>query len=247
MNKNDIPVIIGDVHSSIFLLTPLLNKLGFFYKKGKGWIRESNYFIIFLGDLNDYRSSYRQQEASAIQTIMVAKELMNKGWSITLNSNHQDKLVRFFGPPNLYGKKVDISPGFDLTLNEIQKIDISEKIDILLWLKKLPYYYCFTYNDIDYVCAHAYWQDWMNNPKQNLKQIKQQCIYGPPKIKDESGNKVIVKDWWHSFKPQSKKVIVGHNHVEYYSDNIIVLDGNAGSGGTLLAYNLYDNSTLRSN
>ncbi len=55
MNKNDIPVIIGDVHSSIFLLTPLLNKLGFFYTD-KGWVRQSNYFIIFLGDLNDYRT-----------------------------------------------------------------------------------------------------------------------------------------------------------------------------------------------
>lgn len=231
MNKTEIPIIIGDVHSAIFLLKPLLNRLGF-YNKINGWVRESNYFLIFLGDLNDYRDEKRIEECSFIAVLELVKELSDKGWAICLTSNHQDKLIRC-----LNGSSVKNTLAFTRSVMEFRQLDKVKQKTLFNYLVSLPYCYYFTFNDVEYVCSHAYWDDFMQ--QQSLKLLKQQCLYGPTP-KGEI-------NWWESYPKQSKHVIVGHHHVEYYSDSITILDGGCGEGGSLLAYRLSDKTTLISN
>lgn len=238
--------IIGDIHSCVWQLHSLLNQLGFYKTKDKGWINTNNYFLISLGDLNDYRYHLHQDKASAVETILTLIELQTKGWSITINSNHHNKLINYYKKTNsnVNLSSTKVSPGLRLTINELNNTSESLRDFILEWLSSCPYFYCFDL-DKSYVCTHAFYADWMLK-ESNLNKVKRLCLYGPRESNTLSSNPNDY--WWNNlikYPPQSKTIICGHYHKEVYLDHAILIDGGAGEGGDLLAYLPHSRTTIR--
>jgi len=245
---------IGDIHGSINQLNKLLGYLGFWKDNGK-WCTAGAYDIVLLGDLNDYRHPETLAQSSSIECIRTAMELDKAGLAKVMQSNHQNKLIRY-----LKGNKIVISHGLDNTIKEFNTISSAEKSAILEWLDELSYWDLLLDSDGKvYAASHAYFADWFakeydrKNPWP--KKVRDLCMYGVGTQKTsfdsekyesfEEMQKVEGSHTRHNFwetecyldKIKSvDKVIVGHYHIVYQSDKITIIDSECGKGGDLLAY-----------
>lgn len=215
--------IIGDVHSNYSKISQAL-----FYCK------ENNLTPILLGDLFDSRSSV----SDSVKVYEIVKEFYDNFDAIVLQSNHQDKLIRY-----LKGNKVVLNHGLNKTVEEFENSSVNLK-ELTEWLENLPYGVVFKdKTGYEYRCAHAYFSSRIEVPnydefflveKDSLSnKIKNLMIYGPI----NSDGRVL---WWKSPKKHSYKMVSGHYHVVVDKEHCLVLDGECGDDGDHTFLGLYD-------
>jgi hypothetical protein len=219
-------VLIGDIHSQYLQLQSAIN-----------YIQKNidNYHIIFLGDLFDSRTDY----SNSIGVYELVRELQTQNKSTTLQSNHQDKLIRY-----LKGNQVYLNNGLDRTVEEFKSSSVSQE-ELLNWLNTFPYGIAFKdKNNLEYRCSHAYFSSKLFIPEDYLdeyrvdvvsKQTKSKCLYG---VIHE--NKRF--EWWNIESPHSWVRVAGHYHkihIDLNNTKSIVLDGSCGSDdGKLYIYDV---------
>jgi hypothetical protein len=214
--------IIGDVHSDSVKLESALE-----------YAQEHELKVILLGDLFDSRCDFSD-------SIGVYNLLKNSN-AIILQSNHQDKLIRY-----LQGNNVVLNNGLDITVDEFKNAGISNK-ELLDWLISFPYGVVFRdKHGMEHRCAHAYFTSRVEVPEyRNLYKVKQNqvnrtiknlMIYGP--ISHENRGERI--HWWENPRHRDYILVSGHYHKVYVSSHSIVIDGGCGGPETDNCLCLYD-------
>ena len=213
--------------------------------------------LVFLGDCWDSRLDNHEKNyppySDPLQTYIIVRNCVEEHGDILLQSNHQDKLLRFL-KHDLAGTKpnpVTVNYGLQYTITQfIDTLTIEEKVEIYDWLAALPYHVVIDSYDLQhdsmtsFLCSHAYFNTAANlqNPS---KRHKQEALYG---LLDDDNKRV---DWWsddnpisfYGLSPNAVRV-GGHYHLVAKGLNQRVLDGGCGStGGSLAihipAYNLW--------
>lgn len=215
-------VLIGDIHSQARHL-----------EKALKYIKEniSNPKVIFLGDIFDSKT----KNSDSYSVYSLVKESEKDLNSIILQSNHQDKLIRF-----IRGNKIYIDIGLSQTISELL-IHISFE-ELYEWLIKQPFGIVFKdLNGIEYRCAHAYFnseikiQEYKNYYllKAVQKHHKHQLIYG---LQDSKKNRI---SWWlNEDKKQNFIRVAGHYRTFHLKGKSIVLDSCCGDQNGILS--IYD-------
>lgn len=219
-------VLIGDIHSQYLQLKNAVN-----------FVQQNiqNYYIIFLGDLFDSRTEY----SNSVDVYKLVRTLQRENNCTILQSNHQDKLIRYFKGNNVY-----LNNGMDRTLEDFKSSDISVE-EVLNWLQSFSYGLAFKdKHNLEYRCSHAYFSSKFFIPKEYQdeyhvdvvsKHTKSKCLYG------------IVKDnqrveWWNQESNHSWIRVAGHYHkvhIDLQNTKSIVLDGECGNdGGKLYIYDV---------
>lgn len=219
-------VLVGDIHSQYLQL----------YNAFK-YIQENiqDYHIIFLGDLFDSRTEY----SNSLGVYELTRELQNQNKCTILQSNHQDKLIRY-----LKGNQVYLNNGLDITLEDFKNSNVSNE-ELLEWLQSFSYGLVFKdKNNLEYRCSHAYFSSKFFVPEEYTdefqihvvsKQTKSKCLYG------------IIQDhqrveWWKQDSSHSWIRVAGHYHqvhIDLERTKSIVLDGECGSdNGKLYIYDV---------
>ena len=213
--------IIGDVHSDAIKLNQAFD-----------YAKEHNLKIILLGDLFDSRCSFSDSVA--------VYELVRNSDAIVLQSNHQDKLIRYYK-----GHNITLNNGLDITAKEFEDAGISQQ-EILDWLDSLPYGVVFKSNGIEYRCSHAYFTTKIEIPDyddvyfvtedQINRKTKSLMIYGP--IDHENKKQRIL--WWENPRHRNFVMVSGHYHKIHIDEHSIVLDGGCGGPEEVNCLCLYD-------
>lgn len=241
-----IPIFLGDIHSQHRKLQDALE-----------WIKHNitDPHIVWLGDCWDSRLDNHEKNyppySDPLQTYILVRNCVEDHGDILLQSNHQEKLLRWLKHDlsNTTPNPVTVNYGLDYTISQfIDHLTIEEKVELHDWLAALPYHVVIDSYDLQYdstvsfLCSHAYF-----NTKANLqepsKHHKQEALYG---LLDRDNKRV---DWWSSDEPLSfyglpAVRVGGHYHSVSVGRNQRVLDAGCGStGGSLCvhvpAYGLY--------
>lgn len=202
--------IIGDVHSDCRKL-----------KQAFDYAQSHNLQIILLGDLFDSRCDYSDSVG--------VYNLVRNSNAIVLQSNHQDKLMRY-----LMGNSVVLNNGLDITVKEFKDSEIGKK-ELLDWLTSLPYGVVFKNKDNKEMrCSHAYFSSKIEIPdyddyyfvtRDSINQvIKNLMIYGPT----QKQNKSERIAWWKNPRHKDYIMVSGHYRQVHIDENSIVLDGGCG-------------------
>jgi hypothetical protein len=219
-------VLIGDIHSQYHQLNDALT-----------YIENNieNYFIVFLGDLFDSRIS----SSNSVGVYESVKYLQKNNQCVVLQSNHQDKCIRYLKGHNVYTNN-----GLDRTIQDFDEALIS-KNTLLEWLSTFPYGIAFKdKNGIEYRCSHAYFSSKLYVPTEYEKEehhisivgkhTKSKCLYG---LVYE--NKRV--EWWNQETDRDWIRVAGHYHalhIDLTKTKSIILDGECGGEGGLLC--IYD-------
>lgn len=219
-------VLVGDIHSQYLQLNDALN---FIIKN------IDNPYIIFLGDLFDSRVDY----SDSVSVYSLVRTLQDKGLCTILQSNHQDKHIRY-----LKGHDVYLNNGLDLTIEDFKKSNIDND-EILSWLQSFPYGITFKDKDnVEYRCSHAYFSSTLLVPESYVgeykidlvsKKTKSKCLYGPLYDTERV-------EWWTKPSSNSWIRVAGHYHrvhIDLETTKSLVLDAECGSpGGKLCIYDV---------
>ena len=215
-------VLVGDIHSQYLQLNSALNFI---------FDNVENPYIIFLGDLFDSRTDY----SNSVGVYETIKSLQEDNKCIVLQSNHQDKLIRY-----LKGHNVHLNNGLDRALEDFKNSNISNE-ELLDWLIQFPYGIVFKdTSGLEYRCSHAYFSSKIYVPEeypdeyyihQVSKNTKSKFLYG------------IIKDstrieWWNQESPHLWIRVSGHYHkihIDLEHTKSIVLDGSCGNDDGKLA------------
>jgi hypothetical protein len=219
-------VLIGDIHSQA-------NKL----KDALAFIKENikNSRIVFLGDIFDSKHEY-SNTYSVYQLVREAEADFN---AITIQSNHQDKLIRF-----IKGNKVELNNGLDKTIEEFNQNNVS-LMELFEWLIRQSFGVVFRDKfGIEFRCAHAYFspevqiQDYKEQylVKAITRQQKHQFLYG---LQDSKKNRV---SWWNTDNSENSFVRVSGHYKTVYTNlenKSLVLDSCCGDvDGKLSIYDV---------
>lgn len=217
-------VLIGDIHSQYH---QLFNALEFIQNN------IPNFYLIFLGDIFDSRVEH----SNSLGVYEILKQLQENNKCIILQSNHQEKFIRY-----LKGNPVTINNGLDKTINDLGS-NSEFNSSLLDWLSTFPYGVAFKdLHGQEYRCSHAYFSskfyvplEYENEYLINFvsKHTKSKCIYGP--IHDN-----VRIHWWNEPSTHNWVRVSGHYHYVHIDLEItksIILDGECGSeGGKLYIY-----------
>lgn len=219
-------VLVGDIHSQYHQLLSALD----FIKNNI-----TDFYLICLGDIFDSRTKY----SNSVDVYKTLRNLENNGKAIVLQSNHQDKYIRF-----LKGNQITPNNGLDRTIEDFSKENISTQ-EILNWLETFPYGIAFKDSSgLEYRCSHAYFSSKFFVPSEYKdeylihivsKTTKSKCIYGP--IQEN-----IRIQWWNSEEDQPWIRVAGHYHkvhIDLEKTKSIILDGGCGNDeGKLYIYDV---------
>jgi hypothetical protein len=215
--------LIGDVHSQSSVL-----------KNAIEYCIQNNLTPIFLGDLFDSRSSI----SNTVEVYNLVRKSESELGAICLQSNHQDKLIRYLKGHNVY-----LNNGLDKTVKEFSRSDI--KFDTLLeWLESRPYGVVFKDSSgVEYRCAHAYFSSRIEIPEYSdyhlvysdilNRKLKSVMIYGPV---NEEGR----VNWWDNPRKKDYVMVSGHYHKMVIKDECLILDGECGDEKDTTFLPLYD-------
>lgn len=219
---------IGDIHSQYQPLS-----------KAVDYAKTHQLTPIFLGDLFDSRCDISQSVEVYNLIRLCEKDL----GGIILQSNHQDKLIRWIG-----GNNVTINNGLDRTISDFTESGI-EFNELLQWLIRMPYGIVLkNSNNTEFRCSHAYFSSTIDIPeyedyyliKAVNKKNKNKLLYG---CTDSNGNRRL---WWNEKSNHSWIRISGHYHTVYMDSNSIILDGECGNeNGELCLYDLNNKKLLK--
>lgn len=215
-------VLIGDIHSQE---KHLENALSYIYNN------ISNAKVIFLGDIFDSKTT-TSNSYSVYSLVREAEEKLN---AIILQSNHQDKLIRY-----LRGNKVHLNSGLKQTIDELKEhLSLEELYD---WLIRQPFGIVFrNLYGIEYRCAHAYFsteiqiQDYDESylVRAIRREYKHQFLYG---LQDSKKNRI---NWWLDCDDTQEFIRVsGHYRTLYFQNKSLVLDSCCGDQNGILT--IYD-------
>ncbi len=219
-------VIIGDVHSQARPFEAALRYAA----------EIPDCLVIMLGDLFDSRCSV----SDSAEVYWLARTFQDGYGAVILNSNHQDKLRRFYN-----GNGVDLTktPELARTIKEFDDANLDRE-EIKTWLELMPYGYIFKDRSLrEYRCAHAYFPSWVGGEineaharpiltEDTNSKARGMMLYG--KINHTTGERVR---WWETDKTYPWTRVAGHYHCVHISDSSIVLDGSCGNeGGRLPLY-----------
>lgn len=215
--------LISDVHSQAHLL-----KLAIEY------CSNHNLTPLFLGDLFDSRVN----NSDSVSVYRQVKEQVEKNSAICIQSNHQNKLLRY-----IQGNNVFVGEDLQKTLNDFEKANISLK-EVYEFLNTMPYGVVFKdKNQVEYRVAHAYFSSRIEIPEyENFcliyedrlnKSTKSTMLYGPI---EKTERKRI--EWWKNNRNRDYVLVSGHYHIICINENSLVLDPECGSPGGALG--LYD-------
>lgn len=215
--------LISDVHSQAHLLKLALE-----------YCSNHNLTPLFLGDLFDSRV----ENSDSVSVYRQVKEQVENNSAICIQSNHQNKLIRY-----IKGNKVFVGEDLQKTLNDFEREGISLQ-EVYDFLSAMPYGVVFQdKNQKEYRVAHAYFSSRIQIPEYEdyclindemlNKSIKSIMLYGP--IDREDRTRI---EWWKNNKTQDYVMVSGHYHVTCVNENSIVIDPECGSSGGALG--LYD-------
>lgn len=204
--------LIGDVHSHDERLSQALS-----------YCRNYELIPILLGDLFDSRC----EVSESVKVYELAREAEQTMNAVILQSNHQNKLIRY-----LKGNKVVLNHGLDKTVEDFSNSSVDLN-DLQRWLQSLPYGIVFRdKHSSEYRCAHAYFSSRIEIPEYDEyylvnsehidNKIKNVMIYGPV----NSDGRIC---WWKGDRKYNYKMVSGHYHTIFLSEQYIVLDGQSGS------------------
>jgi Icc-related predicted phosphoesterase len=208
---------ISDVHSQF-------NRL----QKAVEYAESQNLRIIFLGDLFDSRVDY----SDSIGVLNLVDRCIKRG-HLCVNSNHQDKLIRY-----LKGHNIVKNNGIEKTIEEFET-GLVNKTYLLNLLNSMPYgIVCKNSYGKEFRVSHAYFSskievdgDFVYGSHISRK-FKNSMIYG---IVEKDGSRIL---WWNNKKEDQKFIrVAGHYHTVFVDSNSVVLDSGCGSGGCLSLYN----------
>lgn len=210
--------LIGDIHSQD---VPLRNALDYCEMR--------DLTPVLLGDLFDSRRS-DYSDSYAVYGQALRAQIMG---GIILQSNHQNKLIRY-----LRGRNVQVRDGLEKTIKELFEDNFLDKQVILEWLQSFPYALKLKVNDKEYRLAHAYFPDSLvcddsldfeafYYERVNGKQ-KSDCMYGLTTRTIEGKQDRVI--WWQDESYRRDFVRVG-GHYHWYAINTwsMLLDGECGT------------------
>lgn len=215
--------LISDVHSQAHLLKLALE-----------YCNNHNLTPLFLGDLFDSRV----ENSDSASVYYQVKDQVENNSAICIQSNHQNKLLRY-----IKGNNVFVGEDLQKTLDDFEEANISLN-DVYDFLNSMPYGVVFRdKNQTEYRVAHAYfsgrievseYEDFCLIYEDKLnKSIKSTMLYGP--IQREKRERI---EWWKNNKTSDYVLVSGHYHVTFINENSLVLDPECGS--TNGALGLYD-------
>lgn len=214
--------LIGDIHSQLAPLESALNHC-----------LSGGLTPILLGDLFDSRCETSDSAGVYRAVRKIEQEIPG---TIVLQSNHQNKLIRF-----LNGNNVKVSPDLATTLKDFEKGGIDLTNDLLPWLLSRPYGVVFKDSTgVEYRCAHACFPGRILVPHYDgchyvmaeglSRREIDTMIYGPfYKVTLEGGK--VVSDrlpWWQEEVTRNWVKVAGHYHTVHIGEKSIVLDGQMG-------------------
>jgi predicted phosphodiesterase len=200
---------ISDIHSQYDRL-----------KRAVDYAESQHLQIVFLGDIFDSKVEY----GDSIGTLNLIERCVKLG-HICLNSNHQDKLIRY-----LKGNNVRQNNGLDVTIKEFANSDV-DKNNLYRLLVSFPYGVIMKNSEgKEFRVAHAYFPHSLR-PASNFvyrsdinRKYRDMMIYG--KMDKEN---IRVK-WWETENENQNYVRVsGHYHTVFIGNQSIVLDSGCGS------------------
>lgn len=218
-------VLIGDIHSQAKNLESALS-----------FIRKNiqNAKVIFLGDLFDSKNSY-SDSYNVYELVREAEQNLN---ALVLQSNHQDKLIRY-----LKSNNIELNNGLDKTVSDLTNHSVSLD-ELFSWLIRQSFGIVFRDNlGCEFRCAHAYFSDDVNVFEydeiyriQALKRTqKHQFLYG---LQDDKRNRI---QWWERKNVRQSFVrVAGHYKTVSLNleNNSLVLDSCCGDANGVLS--IYD-------
>ncbi len=183
--------VIGDIHGCYYEFKEMVDKVDKTYGK--------NTMIISVGDTID-RGDYN------LKTMEYTMELFERGRYLEVQSNHNDKFVRW-----LKGRNVKISYGMQKTVDEFLSLDKKQqellKEKIINFYEKLPLYLIINEN---VVIAHAGIKD--EYIGRYDKKVKSFVLYGETTGKFTPEGFPERIDWTKKRKvtENSPKIVYGH-------------------------------------
>lgn len=215
--------LIGDIHSQSSLL-----------KSAIEYCKDNSLTPIFLGDCFDSRCSF----SDSVEVYNIIRWSEKELSGICLQSNHQDKFIRYLKGHNVY-----LNNGLDKTVEEFKESGIYFG-DLLEWLETRPYGIVFKDNfGVEYRCAHAYFSSRIEIPNYSdyhlvysdvlNRKIKSVMIYGPV---NEAGR----INWWETPRNKDYIMVSGHYHKMIIKDECLILDGECGDEKDTAFLPLYD-------
>jgi cell fate (sporulation/competence/biofilm development) regulator YmcA (YheA/YmcA/DUF963 family) len=222
--------LISDVHSQA---QPL--------KLALEYCSNHNLTPLFLGDLFDARI----ENTDSVSVYHQVKEQIENNSAICIQSNHQNKLLRY-----LKGNNVFIGDDLQRTLDDFKEADISLE-EVYEFLNTMPYGVVFKdKNQTEYRVAHAYFSSRIDVPEYKdffliyedrlNKSTKSTMLYGP--IQREEKQRI---EWWKNNRTRDYVLVSGHYHTVCINENSIVLDPECGSpDGALGVYDV-NNKVLK--
>lgn len=210
--------VIADVHGCMWQLRAGLSALGV-EQVGDSWQSDGTHKVVSVGDLNDYRGSPHSL-VSSLDCLLTMWALEESGIGITIDSNHNLKLVKALEGKTGEGQHSQSLRG---TLQELKDREGTYDLDGLRgWLSSRPPHYSFEEDGKQYVVAHAYYSSTQKN--------RQVSLYGPT---DKSKHRT---QWWEMPREGEPFTVVGHYHRVWINQHSIGIDGGAGQGGPLNIY-----------
>jgi hypothetical protein len=206
--------LISDVHSQAHLLELALEHCS-----------NHNLTPLFLGDLFDSRV----ENSNSVSVYHQVKEQIENNSAICIQSNHQNKLLRY-----IKGNNVFVGEDLQRTLDDFKEANISLE-EVYEFLNAMPYGVVFKdKNQREYRVAHAYFSSRIEVPEyEDLcliyedrlnKSTKSVMLYGP--VLREDRTRV---EWWRNNRTQDYVMVSGHYHTTCINENSIVLDPECGS------------------
>jgi hypothetical protein len=215
--------LISDVHSQAHLLELALE-----------YCSNHNLTPLFLGDLFDSRV----ENSNSVSVYRQVKEQVENNSAICIQSNHQNKFIRY-----IKGNNVFVGIDLQKTLDDFSEANISLN-EVYEFLNSMPYGVVFKdKNQKEYRVAHAYFSSRIEFPEYEdfflitedmlNKSTKSVMLYGP--ILREDATRI---EWWNNNRTRDYVMVAGHYHTVCINENSIVLDPECGSPGGALG--LYD-------
>ncbi|YCM42342.1 polynucleotide kinase-phosphatase [Verrucomicrobiaceae bacterium 227] len=218
--------IIGDVHGCYDELRTLLAKLD--YQIEGNVARHPERTLVFVGDLID-------RGPDSPKVLRLVMESVAAGTAYCVPGNHDAKLLR-----HLNGKKVALTHGLDLTVDQLEKDPIDQR-DLCDFLHSLVSHLVFDGGRL--VVAHAGIKEEMIGRGSGA--IREMCLYGDTTgEKDEYGFPVRL-DWSADYRGRAL-VVYGHTPVGVprWLNRTVNIDTGCVFGGELSALRYPENETV---
>lgn len=207
---------ISDIHSNARALLNVVRHIESTYSKDDQ--------IIFLGDVFDWRDHLNPNGGNSVAVYDMLRYIL-KAYpnSEVIDSNHQNKLMRY-----LRGNNVYIDEGLSNTIRDFnQSGKANWEQEIYYWLTNRPLYLLRE----NYLIAHAFADTRLIGNDKPSRRLRDKAIYG---LRTQDNSRIC---WWENPRNEDFIRVAGHYHQVFISDKCLVIDGGSGrDGGHIVTY-----------